>query len=101
MKLRKNDEIIVTRGKEKGKTGKVETVMPADSKVLIPGLNEYKRHTKGRGQGQKSEIVTFSRPLNVANVALVCPNCKKQTRIGFRMEKDQKVRFCKKCEKTI
>ncbi len=101
MKLKKNDEIIVTRGKEKGKKGKIERIVTAKNAVLIPGLNEYKRHIKGQGQNQKSEIVTFSRPLNVANVALVCPSCKKQTRVGHREEKEVKVRFCKKCEKTI
>ena len=74
MKLKKQDEIIVTKGKEKGKTGKIDQVSPVKGTVLVQGLNEYKRHTKGRAQGQKSEIVTFSRPLNVANVALVCPS---------------------------
>ncbi len=101
MKLLKNDEVKIIRGKDKGKTGKIEKVFAKTNKVLVLGVNEYKRHMKKRTQDDKSQIVTITKPLPMANVALICPKCKKETRVGFKMEKDAKVRFCKKCEKTI
>lgn len=101
MKLHKNDLVIVTAGKEKGKTGKVEKIFTSDAKVLVEGLNLYKRHIKARTQGQKSEIVTISKPLSVGNVALVCPKCKKQTRVAYQVTKDTKQRICSKCKGEI
>ncbi len=101
MKLKKGDEIFVTRGKDKGKTGKVEEVFAKEEKVLVAGVNQYKRHVKARMQNEKSEIITITKPLPVGNVALRCPHCHKPTRIGVKMEKDKKVRICKKCNKTI
>jgi large subunit ribosomal protein L24 len=101
MKLHKNDEIIVVKGKDKGKKGKIEKVFSKAEKVLIPDLNQFKRHVKGNAQGQKSEIMTIAKPMQVANVALLCPHCKKPTRVGYKMEKGKKVRVCRKCEKVI
>lgn len=101
MKLRKNDSVKVVSGKDKGKVGKIEKIYPKENKVLVSGVNQYKRHLKGKAQGQKSEIVTLTKPLPVSAVSLVCPKCNKVARIGFRIEKTKKERFCKKCEKTI
>lgn len=100
-KLKKGDEVKVVAGKDKGKTGKIEKVLSKQAKVLVSGVNQYKRHMKARSQNQKSEIITLTKPLPVANVALVCPKCHVPTRIGFLMEKDKKVKVCKKCKKTI
>lgn len=102
MKIIKGDEVKVLIGKDKGKTGKVEVVYPALSKIVVPGINEFKRHVKSRAQGQKSEIMTITKPLNVSNVALICPKCKKPTRVGFTLDKSgKKVRVCRKCKKEI
>ncbi len=101
MKLRKGDNIIVTRGKDKGKEGSVEKVFKTMNKVLVVGVNEYKRHIKKSPGGQKSEIITITKPLPAAAVALVCPKCKKPTRIGYKIDKDLKVRICRKCKKEI
>lgn len=101
MKLKKGDQVKVVGGKDTGKSGAIEKVFTKLNKVLVPGVNQYKRHMKARTQGQSSEIVTITKPLPVAQVALICPNCKKQTRIGFSIEKDKKVRICRKCEKEI
>ncbi len=101
MKLKKGDEVKIVAGKDKGKTGKVEKLFPKIEKVLIPGVNEYKRHMKARSQNQKSEIVTLTKPLPVANVQIVCPKCHKLTRVGYKMEKDTKIRYCKKCNHAI
>jgi len=101
MKLKKGDLVKVVLGKDKGKTGKIEKVLTRIEKVLVTGVNQYKRHLKARAQGQSSEIVTITKPLASANVSLVCPHCKLQTRIGFRIEKNDKIRICRKCEKKI
>jgi large subunit ribosomal protein L24 len=101
MKIKKVDNVKVLIGKDKGKTGQVERVYPARDQVLVLGINEFKRHMKSRSQNQKSEIITITKPLNVSNVAIVCPKCKKITRISFKIEKDKKIRICAKCNKEI
>lgn len=101
MKLKKGDLVTVVRGRENGKTAKIEKVFTKEAKVLVEGVNQYKRHLKARMQGQNSEIITITKPLAVANVALVCPKCKKLTRVGYKMLKDEKVRICRKCQKEI
>lgn len=101
MKLHKGDTVKIVGGKDAGKTGSVEKVFTKENKVLVPGVNQYKRHMKARMKGKSSEILTLTKPLPVAQVALICPHCKKQTRIGLRMDKNKKVRICKKCGKEL
>lgn len=101
MKLIKGDEVQVIRGKDEGKKGKIEKIFSKTSMVLIPEINTYKRHKKKRLQNEKSEIITLTKPLPVSNVILICPNCHKKTRVGFKIEKDRKVRICRNCKKEI
>ena len=101
MKLKKGDLVTVIRGKDNGKTEKIVKVFSKEGKVLVDGVNQYKRHVKARMQGDKSDIITITKPLAVANVQLVCPKCKKLTRVGYKMLKDEKVRYCKKCKAEI
>jgi len=101
MKLKVGDLVTVVRGKDNGKTEKIVKVFSKEAKVVVENVNQYKRHVKARMQGQKSEIITITKPLAVANVQLVCPKCKKLTRVGYKMLKDEKVRYCKKCNAEI
>src|SRR5579859_1688682 len=101
MKLKSGDEVKVVRGKDKGKTGKVERVFAKENKVFIANINQYKRHQKGRYGGQKSEIITITKPLPLANVQLICPKCHTPTRIGFSIDDGKKIRVCKKCDQTL
>jgi len=101
MKLQKGDTVNVVRGKDSGKTGKIEKVFSKEAKVLVEGVNQYKRHIKARMAGQKSEIVTLTKPLPVSNVMLLCPKCKKLTRVGYKVMKEDKVRICKKCQAEL
>jgi|SRR5581483_150243 len=101
MKLIKGDLVMVIRGKDKGKTEKIEKVFSKEELVLLPAINMYKRHIKANASGQASEIKMISKPLHMTNVALICPKCHKITRVGFTKEKDKKVRVCLKCKKTI
>lgn len=101
MKLKRNDEVLIVRGKDKGKKGKVEKVFEKEGLVLVPGNNLYKRHYKSRMQNKPSEIIEITKPFPVANVSFICPNCKKQSRIGYKIENKEKIRVCKKCDKKI
>lgn len=101
MKLKIGDQVVVTSGKDKGKKGKIEKVFPGTGRVLVPGVNMYKKTRKGFG-GEKGGIFEFARPLFPGNVALVCPGCGKQTRVGFRIDKrGEKTRICAKCKREI
>jgi large subunit ribosomal protein L24 len=101
MKLKKGDLVQIMMGKDKGKTGKIERVLPTKSTIVVEGLNQYKKHVKGLGQGQTSEIKIISRPLPISKVSLVDPKTKKPTRVGYGMEKDLKVRKAKKSGQTL
>jgi len=101
MKLKKGDEVKVVRGKDKGKTGKIEKVFPKMDRVIIPNVNLYKRHLKARSQRQPSEIITLTKPLSVSNVKLVCPKCHLPTRVGYKIGDGIKARICKKCSQEI
>ena len=101
MKLKKNDEVIIVKGKDKGKKGKIEKVFSKTNMVLIPGVNLYKRHYKSKVQNKPSEIIEITKPYHVGNVTLICPNCHKEARIGYKIENKEKIRICKKCNKKI
>lgn len=100
-KLHKDDEVKVMKGKDKGKTGKIEKVFSKEAMVVVSGVNQFKRHVKGRAGYQKSEIITLTKPLSVGSVQLVCPHCKLITRVGYSITGKEKARICKKCGKTI
>lgn len=101
MKLHKGDTVTIVRGKDNGKTGTIDRVYTKEDKVLVEGINQYKRHVKARMPGQKSEIITLTKPVSLANVMLICPKCKKPTRVGYKVLKDDKTRVCKKCQAEI
>jgi large subunit ribosomal protein L24 len=96
MKIKKGDKIIVTTGKDKGKTGKVDRVFPKSNKVLIAGINLYKRHIKKRDEKNPGGIIDIPRPLNVSKVALVDPKTKTPTRVGYTLSAGTKKRITKK-----
>lgn len=101
MKIKKGDNIIVTVGKDRGRNGRVERIFPEQELVLVPGLNEYKRHRKPQGQDRPGEIAIISRPLASSKVAIVCPRCKQPTRVGYRLDGAKKIRICRKCDNDL
>lgn len=101
MKIKKGDTVKIISGKDKGKTGVVSKIIPSEGKILVSGINLYKKHIKPRGQKQKGEIVAVERPLYVSKVMLVCKNCNLPTRIGFKFIDNKKSRYCKKCQSLI
>lgn len=104
-KIKKGDNVKVLLGKDRGKTGTVERVLGKEGKVLISGVNVYKRHVSKRVASQagseKGSVIDIVKPIYLSNVALVCPNCKKATRVGFKLDGSTKIRVCKKCKKEI
>lgn len=100
MKIRKNDTIVVSKGKDRGRQGKVTRVFLKQLRVLVEGVNQYKKHIKPT-QGRPGDLVTISRPLNISKVALICPKCKQLTRVGYRFQDNKKLRVCRKCNSDI
>ena len=101
MKIKKGDTVKILYGKDSGKTGAVVAVDLKNQKVVVTGVNLYKRHLKGDGRTRTSEILTIEKPMPVAKVILVCPLCVKTTRIGLKREGNKVERICKKCGKVI
>ncbi|OGD00139.1 50S ribosomal protein L24 [Candidatus Amesbacteria bacterium RIFCSPHIGHO2_01_FULL_47_34] len=101
LKIKKGDTVVVSIGKDKGRQGKVERIILKEAKVLLPGINQYKKHRKPQGESRPGEILTLDRPLPVANLALICPKCKQPTRVGYRFDGAKKLRVCRKCEQDI
>lgn len=108
MKIHKGDTIKIMVGKDAGKTGKVLRVYVDVNKVLLENLNLVKKHRRPRKQGEKGEIISVARPVSAANVMLVCKNCGKPVRAGYKIEKTVpakaravKTRICKKCQNQI
>lgn len=100
MKIKKGDKVKIMLGKDSGKEGTVEFVMAKEKKVFVGGANLYKRHVR-KMQGIEGGIIDLPKPMNISNVSLICPNCKKVTRVGFDITGKTKVRICRKCKKEI
>lgn len=101
LKVKKGDTVQVLSGNDKAKTGEVLEVLPKAEKIIVKGVNVRKKHVKPRKQGEESGIIPVECPIHMSKVNVVCPKCGKATRIGFKVEKDQKVRVCKKCGEII
>jgi large subunit ribosomal protein L24 len=101
--VRKNDNVVVITGKDRGKRGRVLKVVPATNRLIVEGVNIIKRHTKPNPQRQiKGGLVEREAGLHASNVQVVCPECGKPTRIGKRVLGDgRKVRICRQCEGVV
>ena len=101
--IRKNDNVVVTTGKDRGKRGRVMRIVADKNRVIVEGVNIIKRHTKPNPQRNvKGGVVEREAGLHASNVQLVCPECGKPTRIGRKILGDgRKVRICRKCEGVV
>ena len=100
MKIKTGDTVMILTGDKKtdrGQTGKVLQVSPEENKVIVEGRNIVSKHVKPRKAGDPSGIVKAESAIYACKVALVCPKCGKQTRVGYTVEDGKKVRICKKC----
>lgn len=101
MKIKNGDTVLIISGKDQGKKGKVIRVLIEENRIVVEGANLRKKHTRPKKQGEKGQIVEIAAPFNVSNVKLICPRCKKATRIGYRVAEKNKFRICKKCNQEI
>jgi len=101
MKIRKGDQVLIISGKDKGRKGKVIEASPKEGRIVVGGINLRKKHMRPKKAGEKGQIVELPGPLSVSNVKLICPKCKKTTRVGYKLEGEKKYRVCKKCGQEI
>ena len=102
MNIRKNDNVLIIAGKDRGKKGKVRFAYPKDGRVLVEGINFIKRHSRARGAARQAGIIEREAPINVSNVMLLCNKCNHPVRVGARLLADGKrVRFCCSCGEVI
>lgn len=102
MKIKKDDEVLVIAGKDRGKSGKVRQVLSDSDGLLVEGVNMIKRHTRARAQVKQAGIIEREAPVHASNVMLLCGKCSKPARLGRRILADgSKVRFCKSCGEVI
>lgn len=101
MKLKKGDNVILIKGKDKGKKGKIIKALPKEDKVIVEGLNMYKKHQKPRRQGEKGSTITLAMPIHVSNVMIVDPKKGVGSRIGKKKVGDKFVRIAKKSNQEI
>ena len=104
MNIKTGDTVVILKKKKKnrGKQGKVLAVSPKEGKVIVEGLNMVKKHVKPKKAGDPSGIIDAESAIYASKVQVVCPKCKKPTRIGHKIYEDgKKDRICKKCGETI
>ena len=102
MKIKKDDNIMVVAGKDKGKKGKVRFAHPEKNRVIIEGINFIKKHSKARGAAKQAGIIDLEAPVHVSNIMLVCNKCGKPCRIGYKkLEDGRRVRVCRVCNEVI
>lgn len=103
--IKKDDEVMVISGKDRGRTGRVVRVLPREGRVMVEGVARGKKHARTQGkrssggqQLQQGGIMDIDSFIDISNVQLVCKSCGQPTRVGYRFEGDKKVRVCRKCE---
>jgi len=101
MKILKGDKVKVLIGKDKGREGVVVKSFPKKSSVIVENLNIFKKHVKPT-QGKAGGIVEKERAIYISKLILICPECKKATRVGYKIDKSgEKYRICKKCKAVL
>lgn len=100
--IRKDDEVLVISGKDRGKRGRVVNVLPRESRVMVEGIARAKKHARPSRQRQQGGIVDIEQFVDISNVMLVCRSCGQPTRVAHRFDEDGgKVRVCKRCEADL
>ena len=102
MKIRKDDTVLVIKGKDRGKKGKVRFAHPKKQQLIVEGINFIKKHSKAKGAARQAGIIDLEAPVHISNVMLFCDKCNKPGRIGFRtLEDGRRVRICLTCREVI
>jgi large subunit ribosomal protein L24 len=103
MKLKIGDEVQIIAGKDKGKKGKITKILRNSNKIVVEKINLVTKHVKKTAQ-KPGERIKFEAPIDASNTMIICPKCKKTTRIMIKMlkgDKREKQRICKKCKDSL
>ena len=101
-KLKKNDNVVVIAGSDKGKRGKILLVDLKKGRIIVEGINKKTKHMRATQENPKGGIIKIERPLEVSNVMYFCDKCKKGVRLGAQIKDDKsKVRVCRECGKSL
>ncbi|MDD5190057.1 MAG: 50S ribosomal protein L24 [Dehalococcoidales bacterium] len=102
MKIRKEDNVLVIAGKDKGKKGKVRFVYPKNSRVLVEGINMIKTHSRAKAQVKQAGLIEREATIAISDVMIICTRCNQPARIGFKtLEDGKKTRICRSCKEAI
>lgn len=101
MKIKKDDQVLIISGKDRGRKGKVTEALPKQGKIIVENINVKKKHNRAKKSGEKGQVVELSIAFDVSTVKIICPKCNKAVRIGYRIEGKKKHRICKKCNQEI
>ncbi len=102
LKIKKNEKVKIIKGKDRGKTGKVLRVESSKNRLYVEGINIVKKHMRQKDQSKPGGILKKEGPISMSNVELICPNCGKSVRVGFKIkESGAKTRICRKCKQEI
>ena len=101
LNIKKGDTVYVNAGNDKGKTGKVLSVIPAKDRAIVEGINLVSKHTKPNAKQPQGGIIKQEAPVHISNLPLLEPTTPTPTRVGYRMDGDKKVRFAKKSGEEI
>ena len=100
--VKTGDTVVVLSGKDKGKKGQVMAVSPKEGKVIVEKVNMVSKHVKPKKMGEPGGIIKAEGAMYASKVQVVCPRCKKPTRVGHKVNEDgSKDRLCKKCGETL
>jgi large subunit ribosomal protein L24 len=102
MKIRKEDNVLVIAGKDKGKKGKIRFVYPKNNRILVEGINMIKTHSRAKAQVKQAGLIEREATIAISDVMLICTRCNKPTRVGFKTQEDgTKTRICRSCKEAI
>lgn len=102
MRFRSDDNVLIIKGRDRGKQGRIQRIYASNNKVLVEGVNIVKKHQKPAQGVRQGGIIQKELPIPLANVMLVCTQCNEPTRIGYQFLADgTKARVCRKCEEVI
>ena len=101
-KIRRNDQVQVLTGKDRGRRGPVRSVITDKARAVVTGVNMMKRHQRSTSPQRPGGIIDMEAPIAISNLAVVCKSCDRPARVGFRLLADgRKVRYCKHCSEAI
>jgi large subunit ribosomal protein L24 len=99
--LKKNDNVVVVTGKDRGKRGKVLYIDRKKGRLVIEGINKKKKYVKPSQQNPKGGAISLEYPVQLSNIMAFCDKCKKGVRLGVELKDKSKVRICRKCGKNF